>query len=138
MAPELSILMPVYNEAATVEQAIDEAVNTDLPVDFELIVVDDGSTDGSREILERGDWPDGVRVLHYDANQGKGAAVRTAPAHAQGRFSAVFEPTSSTTPRTSPTCSGRCATAGPARLSASAPSTATPATRSCTCWGTGA
>jgi glycosyltransferase involved in cell wall biosynthesis len=91
MAPELSILMPVYNESGTVEQAIEQVVATDLPVDFEVIVVDDGSTDGSREILERGEWPDRVRVLHHDANQGKGAAVRTGLAEARGRFSAIFD-----------------------------------------------
>jgi glycosyltransferase involved in cell wall biosynthesis len=91
MAPELSILMPVYNESGTVEEAIREVVGTDLPVDFELIVVDDGSTDGTREILAGGDWPDRVRVVHHDSNRGKGAAVRTALADARGRFSAIFD-----------------------------------------------
>ena len=44
--------MPVYNEAATVEEAIREVVEARLPVSVELIVVDDGSTDGTRELLE--------------------------------------------------------------------------------------
>ncbi|MBV9049722.1 MAG: glycosyltransferase, partial [Solirubrobacterales bacterium] len=47
----LSILMPVYNERERVEQAISEVLATDLPTEFELVVVDDGSTDGTREIL---------------------------------------------------------------------------------------
>jgi glycosyltransferase involved in cell wall biosynthesis len=88
---QLTILMPVYNEAPTVEQAIDEVLRADLPVDFDLIVVDDGSSDGTREILEAGSWPDRVRVLHHDSNQGKGAAGRTALQAADGRFSAIFD-----------------------------------------------
>src|SRR3954453_11820706 len=90
-APGLSILMPVYNERATIEEAIREVLATDLPVDFELVVVDDGSTDGTREILDAGDWPEHVTVHHHERNQGKGAAVRTALQHARGRFSAIFD-----------------------------------------------
>ena len=71
--------MPVYNERATVEEAISWALEAELPVDsVELVIVDDGSTDGTRDILERGDWPDSVRLFKHDRNQGKGAAVRTA------------------------------------------------------------
>ena len=50
----LSILMPVYNERERVERAIADVLDTTLPTDFELIVVDDGSTDGTREILVAG------------------------------------------------------------------------------------
>ena len=57
-APELSVVMPVFNERATVGQAVDEVLAAELGVDaVELVVVDDGSTDGSRELLERADWP---------------------------------------------------------------------------------
>jgi dolichol-phosphate hexosyltransferase len=87
----LSILMPVYNEARTVETAIDEVLGTDLPLEFELIVVDDGSTDGTREILEGRDWPEKVTLLRHESNQGKGAAVRTALGAARGEFSAIFD-----------------------------------------------
>jgi glycosyltransferase involved in cell wall biosynthesis len=91
MAPGLSILMPVYNEAATVERAIDEVLAADLPVDSELIVVDDGSTDGTGEILDRREWGAGTQLHRHPRNRGKGAAVRTALQHATGRVSAIFD-----------------------------------------------
>src|SRR5438105_34862 len=87
----LSILMPVYNERERVEQAIIEVLGTKLPTDFELIVVDDGSTDGTREILRGGDWDGRVRLFEHEVNQGKGAAVRTALGHAEGDYSAIFD-----------------------------------------------
>jgi glycosyltransferase involved in cell wall biosynthesis len=90
-APELSVLMPVYNEAATVERAIEQVLETDLGLPKELIVVDDGSTDGSGEIMRGRDWGDGVTLVRHDQNRGKGAAVRTALGHARGRFSAIFD-----------------------------------------------
>lgn len=92
MPRDLSILMPVFNERATVEEAIHDALGAELPVDSrELIVVDDGSTDGTRELLGSHTWPDNVRVLFHPANQGKGAAVRTALGHASCEFAAIFD-----------------------------------------------
>jgi glycosyltransferase involved in cell wall biosynthesis len=87
----LSILMPVYNERATVERAVEEVLAAELPIDFELIVVDDGSTDGSGEILRGRDWGERVTLLAHERNQGKGAAVRTALRSARGEFSAIFD-----------------------------------------------
>ncbi len=87
----LSILMPVYNERERVERAIAEVLATELPSDFELIIVDDGSTDGTREILRNGSWDPRVRLLEHEHNQGKGAAIQTALSHAQGEFSAIFD-----------------------------------------------
>jgi glycosyltransferase involved in cell wall biosynthesis len=87
----LSILMPVYNERERVEQAIAEVLATELPTDFELIVVDDGSTDGSREILRSGNWDGRVRVLEHPENRGKGAAIQTALTQADGDFAAIFD-----------------------------------------------
>jgi dolichol-phosphate hexosyltransferase len=87
----LSILMPVYNERERVERAIAEVLATDLPSEFELIIVDDGSTDGTREILRGGDWDGRVRLFEHPENRGKGAAVQTALAEARGEYSAIFD-----------------------------------------------
>jgi glycosyltransferase involved in cell wall biosynthesis len=89
--PLLSVLMPVYNEAGTVKRAIDAVLETDLGMDKELIVVDDGSTDGTREVLAGMDLPDGVRLHAHATNQGKGAAVRTALRDARGDISTIFD-----------------------------------------------
>ncbi|HWF54026.1 MAG TPA: glycosyltransferase family 2 protein [Solirubrobacteraceae bacterium] len=87
----LSILMPVYNERERVERAIAEVLATELPTDFELILVDDGSTDGTSEILAGGSWDGRVRLLKHDHNQGKGAAIQTALREARGEFSCIFD-----------------------------------------------
>jgi glycosyltransferase involved in cell wall biosynthesis len=87
----LSILMPVYNERERVERAIAEVLATELPDEFELIVVDDGSTDGTSEILRNGDWDERVRLFAHDHNQGKGAAIRTGLEQARGDYSAIFD-----------------------------------------------
>jgi len=72
--PLLSVVMPVYNEKATVEEIVDRVLA--VPLRIELIAVDDASTDGSREILERLSRERAFRVLRQERNQGKGAAVR--------------------------------------------------------------
>ncbi len=87
----LSILMPVYNELERVERAISEVLATELPDEFELIVVDDGSTDGTREILRGNDWDPRMRLLEHEGNQGKGAAIRTGLEQARGEYSAIFD-----------------------------------------------
>jgi dolichol-phosphate hexosyltransferase len=87
----LSVLMPVYNEAATVERAIAEVLAVDVGMELELVVVDDGSTDGTRELLQAKPWPERVRLLLHDRNRGKGAAVRTALADARGEFTTIFD-----------------------------------------------
>jgi glycosyltransferase involved in cell wall biosynthesis len=87
----LSILMPVYNELERVEEAIAEVLATRLPSDFELIIVDDGSTDGTRELLRGREWDERVRLYEHEVNQGKGAAVRTALTHAAGDYAAIFD-----------------------------------------------
>src|SRR5262249_744758 len=69
--PRLSVLMPVYNELATIEQAIGEVLAADLPADAELVIVDDGSSDGTAELLDGRDWGARVRVIHHPVNQGK-------------------------------------------------------------------
>jgi glycosyltransferase involved in cell wall biosynthesis len=87
----LSILMPVYNEEERVERAIMEVLATDLGTDFELIIVNDGSSDGTREILNSREWGPNVRLFEHAINQGKGAALQTALAQAEGEFSAVMD-----------------------------------------------
>ena len=88
----LSILMPVYDELATVERAIDDALTAELPIaERELIVVDDGSTDGTRELLVDREWPDNVKLVLHERNLGKGAALRTALQHASGELAAVLD-----------------------------------------------
>src|SRR6201986_5651601 len=87
----LSILIPVHNERERVEQAIAEVLATELPSDFELIIVDDGSTDGTREILRNGDWGEQVRLFEHEHNQGKGAAIQTALREARGDFACIFD-----------------------------------------------
>jgi glycosyltransferase involved in cell wall biosynthesis len=92
MAHTLSILMPVYNELSTVERAIDDALTAELPVDArQLVIVDDGSTDGTRELLQGKEWPAEVELVLHDRNSGKGAAIRTALQHATGEYSAILD-----------------------------------------------
>jgi dolichol-phosphate hexosyltransferase len=92
MAGGLSILMPVFNERATVEAAIDDALTAELPVaSRQLVIVDDGSTDGTRELLGSREWPDAVEVLYHEQNRGKGAAVRTGLQHATEEFAAILD-----------------------------------------------
>ena len=92
MAGGLSILMPVFDERSTIEAAIDDALTAELPVPSrELVIVDDGSTDGTRELLHSGEWPANVKVVYHERNLGKGAAVRTALQHASEEFAAILD-----------------------------------------------
>jgi glycosyltransferase involved in cell wall biosynthesis len=80
----LSILMPVYNERATLEMAVKRVLDISYPVEIELVIVDDGSTDGTRELYPA--WADDPRVkIHLkDRNEGKGSAIRKAAELARG------------------------------------------------------
>ncbi len=90
--PSLSILMPVYNERQTVERAIEDALGADLPVARrQLVVVDDGSTDGTGELLRERAWPPEVVLLAHERNRGKGEAIRTALGAATGEVAAVLD-----------------------------------------------
>ena len=89
---KLSILMPVYNERTVVERCISLVLQAPVPenIERELVIVDDRSTDGTYEILERlaAAHPE-IQLHRHDANSGKGAAVRTAIQHATGDFSLI-------------------------------------------------
>ncbi len=100
--PSLSIVIPVYNERATIEEILRRV--EEVPLDKEIVIVDDASTDGTRELLERhlkgsADGTAGpvtasqrsipkvrntIRILFHDRNRGKGAALRTGFTVAQG------------------------------------------------------
>ena len=91
--PKLSILIPVYNEADLAGAAIARLIELPLwqEVSMEIVAVDDGSTDGSAEVLrELADRHAGVlRVFRHSRNRGKGAAIRTAIQHAAGEFAVI-------------------------------------------------
>lgn len=82
-ARKLSILIPAYNEARTIEELLARVRRLEIPVEKEIVAVDDGSTDGTAAILERLKGPD-LAVVRHETNRGKGAAIRTALARASG------------------------------------------------------
>jgi glycosyltransferase involved in cell wall biosynthesis len=83
----LSIIVPVYNEARTVRAVLERLLTIDLPVPREVVVVDDASTDGTRDILA--EMAGRVTVLRAERNAGKGSAVRHGLAHARGTIVAI-------------------------------------------------
>jgi glycosyltransferase involved in cell wall biosynthesis len=94
-APELlSIIVPVYNEVRTVLAVIDRLQAIDLPVPREIVIVNDGSTDGTREVLQSIESgvpgrESRVRVIHVHPNAGKGAAIRRGFQEANGTIVAI-------------------------------------------------
>jgi glycosyltransferase involved in cell wall biosynthesis len=85
----LSIIVPVYNEAATIGTVVSRLLTIDLPIPREIIVVDDGSTDGTGRVLEdlRSSAP--VHVITAERNRGKGSAIRLGLQHASGTIVAI-------------------------------------------------
>jgi glycosyltransferase involved in cell wall biosynthesis len=80
---KLSVVVPVYNERNTIAEIVRRMRAVELPMAREIIVVDDGSRDGTRDVLKQLD-DSTVRVVYHDENRGKGAALRTGLEHVTG------------------------------------------------------
>jgi len=80
---KLSVVIPAYNEANTIAEIIDRVQKVEVGLEKEIIVVDDGSTDGTREILKNL-TVDNLKIFFHEKNQGKGAALRTGFSQATG------------------------------------------------------
>ncbi len=87
---KLSIVMPVYNEAQRVADAVKQVLEVDFPCEVELVIVDDGSKDATPQILGSFDDPR-IRVIRHPRNQGKGAAVRTGASEARGESIVILD-----------------------------------------------
>jgi glycosyltransferase involved in cell wall biosynthesis len=87
---KLSILMPVYNEEARLADALKQALAVSYPTEVELVIVDDGSRDGTADILGRVDDAR-VRVVTHQRNRGKGAAIKTAVDSAAGDYMVILD-----------------------------------------------
>jgi glycosyltransferase involved in cell wall biosynthesis len=81
--PLLSVILPVYNEAKTIRQIL-EKINS-VSLDKEIIVIDDGSSDGTDRILNEIKF-DNLKLIHHTSNRGKGAAFLTGLSHAMGEY----------------------------------------------------
>jgi len=89
VTPLISIVVPVYNEARTVADVIQRLIAIDLPAPREILVVNDGSTDGTREVLDRIVERPELRIIHAEKNGGKGSAIRIGFARATGTIVAI-------------------------------------------------
>ncbi len=87
---KLSVLMPIYNERWTLREIVNRVLSSPVPLEIELVAVDDASQDGSRELLDelaRGDSR--IKVIRHEVNRGKGAAIRTAIEHMTGDIAVI-------------------------------------------------
>lgn len=79
---KLSVIIPVYNEVKSIREILRRVQATGLV--WEMVIVDDGSTDGTRDVLKELDDQEGIRIILHEYNQGKGMAVRTGISNARG------------------------------------------------------
>jgi len=80
---KLSIVIPVYNEKHTIEEVIDRVREIDVGMEKEIVIVDDGSKDGTQDVLNNLNFPD-TKTFFHAKNQGKGAALHTGFSNAKG------------------------------------------------------
>ncbi len=85
----MSVIVPVFNEHATVAAVIDRLLTIDFPTDREIIVINDGSSDGTREVLRRLEGTPRLRIVHAEENRGKGHAIRLGLDQARGDVIAI-------------------------------------------------
>ncbi|TDI12612.1 MAG: glycosyltransferase family 2 protein [Acidobacteria bacterium] len=86
MKPTLSVVIPVYNEVEFVETLVQKVLAAVPEIEKEILLVDDGSTDGTRDLLKKMEDLPRIRVKFHEKNQGKGAALRTGFDMAQGEI----------------------------------------------------
>jgi len=84
---KLSIIIPVYNEKETILEILKRVENVDLSLEKEIIIIDDGSIDGTKEILKKLEGQ--YKILYHSKNQGKGAVLRTGFKQANGDFTLI-------------------------------------------------
>jgi glycosyltransferase involved in cell wall biosynthesis len=87
----LSVVVPVFNEEVRLREAVERLIKTPLPLPLEVIIVDDGSTDGGTDTVMDLVEPGRVRLLRHRRNRGKGAAVRTGITAATGDLLTVYD-----------------------------------------------
>ena len=87
----LTVIMPVFNERRTIRTSIERLLKADLPILIEVLVVDDGSTDGTSEVVEELATGEPIRVMRHTRNRGKGAAIRTGIQEARGDIVTVLD-----------------------------------------------
>ncbi len=84
---KLSVVIPVYNEIETIDEILQRVKAVDVGMEKEIVLIDDCSTDGSREHLqeiEREEAENNIKIFYHEKNQGKGAALRTGFQHVTG------------------------------------------------------
>ncbi len=81
---KVSVVIPCYNEMKTIEHILKRVQQVNLPVDMELVIIDDRSTDGTTDFLKSIEGSPNIQVIYHEVNMGKGAALRTGFAHAEG------------------------------------------------------